>query len=46
MDYVSRTSRFHVAVRLVSNISQNVVRTKKGAHKEIAVCVPDVLTAF
>ena len=44
------TNRFHVVVRLLQEIDQrlrqNVVRTKKVAHKAIAECVTDVLTTF
>ena len=42
------TNSFHVAVRLFSNRSQMTPKcgNKKVAHKPIAECVTDVLTAF
>ena len=42
------TNSFHVAVRLFSDRSQMTSKcgNKKVAHKPIAECVTDVLTAF
>ena len=43
------TNRFHVAVRMFSNISQMTLKcgnNKKVAHLAIAECVTDVLTTL
>ena len=43
------TNRFHVAVRLFSNISQMTSKcgkTKKSGTRGVAECVTDVLTTF